>query len=159
MMPAGRTAYYYTCLSVGVITAVSVVFYVLLVLFPEALLPYRIWLFVSFLSINGALIYFVGQRYAAYIRERIDRTYQSEKAFIGNASHELNNPLTAIQGECEITLMRERTPAEYQGSLQRILSDSKRIILLMKHLMFLSKGEEEILKTASEPVFLAEFLM
>ncbi|MDR0750375.1 MAG: HAMP domain-containing histidine kinase [Tannerellaceae bacterium] len=159
MMPAKRIAYYYTCLTVGVITVISIIFYVLLVLFPQVFLPYRIWLFVGFLLLNGVLIYFVGKRYAAYITEHIDNTYQSEKAFIGNASHELNNPLTAIQGECEITLMRERTPAEYQSSLQRILSESKRIIRLMRHLMFLSKGEEEILKTASEPIFLAEFLM
>jgi signal transduction histidine kinase len=159
MTPARQIAYYYTFPAIGVVAAVSVVFYLLFTLFPGALLPYRLLLFIAFLLINGVLIYFVGKRYAIRMAERTDSMYQSEKAFIGNASHELNNPLTAIQGECEITLMRERTPAEYQGSLQRILSETKRIIRLMKHLMFLSKGEEEILKTASEPVFLAEFLM
>lgn len=159
MTSAKRIAYYYTYLTVGVITVISVVFYVLIVLFPQVFLPYRIWLFVAFLLINGVLIYFVGKRYATYMIERIDSTYQSEKSFISNASHELNNPLTAIQGECEITLMRERTPEEYQGSLQRILSETKRIIQLMKHLMFLSKGEEEILKAGTEPIFLAEYLM
>ncbi|MDR0430711.1 MAG: hypothetical protein LBH58_09580 [Tannerellaceae bacterium] len=159
MTSAKRIAYYYTYLTVGVITVVSIVFYVLIVLFPGIFLPYRIWIFVAFLIINGVLIYLVGKRYATYMIKRIDSTYQSEKAFISNASHELNNPLTAIQGECEIALMRERTPAEYQSSLQRILSETKRIIQLMKHLMFLSKGEEEILKAVTEPVFLAEFLM
>ncbi len=159
MTSAKKIAYYYTYLTVGVITVVSIVFYLLVVLFPQVFLPYRIWLFVAFLIINGVLIYFVGKRYAGYMIQRIDSTYQSEKAFISNASHELNNPLTAIQGECEISLMKERTPSEYQGSLTRILTETKRIIQLMKHLMFLSKGEEEILRTAIEPVFLAEFMM
>ena len=66
---------------------------------------------------------------------RIDAAYQSEKAFISNASHELNNPLTAIQGECEISLLKERTPAEYQSALKRIASENKRIIQLMQHLL------------------------
>jgi signal transduction histidine kinase len=67
--------------------------------------------------------------------------------------------LTAIQGECEISLLKERSPAEYQASLKRIASETTRIIQLMKHLMFLSKGEEEIFKTATETFSLAEFLM
>ncbi|MDR1918845.1 MAG: HAMP domain-containing histidine kinase, partial [Tannerellaceae bacterium] len=74
-------------------------------------------------------------------------------------SHELNNPLTAIQGECEISLLKERSPSEYQASLKRIASETQRIIQLMKHLMFLSKGEEEILRTATQTIILAEFLM
>ncbi|MDH6303769.1 signal transduction histidine kinase [Parabacteroides sp. PF5-5] len=159
MTSAKKIAYYFTYITVGVITVVSIIFYLLIVLFPAVFLPYRIWVFVAFLLINGVLIYFVGKRYATYMIERIDNTYQSEKSFISNASHELNNPLTAIQGECEISLMRERTPAEYQIALQRILSETKRIIQLMKHLMFLSKGEDEILKSATETVFLAEYLM
>ncbi len=159
MTSAKRIAYYFTYLTVGVITLISIVFYLAIVLFPNVFLPYRIWVFVAFLLINGVLIYFVGKRYATYMIKRIDNTYQSEKSFISNASHELNNPLTAIQGECEISLLRERTPSEYQSSLTRILSETKRIIQLMKHLMFLSKGEEEILKSATETVFLAEFLM
>lgn len=159
MTDARKIAYYFSYLTVGVVAAVSIVFYLLLVLFPGVFLPYRIWVFVAFLAVCGVLIYFVGRRYAAYMIRRIERTYQSEKSFISNASHELNNPLTAIQGECEISLMKERTPAEYQGALLRIASETKRIILLMKHLMFLSKGEEEILKTDARPIFLAEFLM
>lgn len=91
--------------------------------------------------------------------DRIDAAYQSEKSFISNASHELNNPLTAIQGECEISLLKERTSAEYQAALGRIASETKRIILLMKNLLFLSHGDKEILKNARETVLLADFLM
>lgn len=117
------------------------------------------WLLVGLLSVSAVLIYFVGRWYAVRMVDRIDAAYRSEKSFISNASHELNNPLTAIQGECEISLLKERTPAEYQEALRRIASETKRIIQLMKHLLFLSHGDREILKSAVEPVFLAEFLM
>lgn len=117
------------------------------------------WLLLAFVVISATLIFFVGKLYAIRMVDRIDAAYQSEKAFISNASHELNNPLTAIQGECEISLLKERTPAEYQAALRRIASETKRIIQLMKHLLFLSHGDKEILKNATETIMLADFLM
>lgn len=94
----------------------------------------------------------VGKFYASRVVNKIDEAYQSEKSFISNASHELNNPLTAIQGECEITLLKPRTPDEYQSALQRIAGETRRIITLMKHLLFLSRGDQEILRSVIEPI-------
>ena len=90
--------------------------------------------------------------------DRIDTAFQAEKSFISNASHELNNPLTAIQGECEITLLKERSPQEYIDSLQRISTESKRITQLIKHLLFLSRQEEDILQNAREEMDLVVLL-
>lgn len=117
------------------------------------------WLLLALLLTSSVLIFFVGKLYAIRMVDRMDAAYQSEKSFISNASHELNNPLTAIQGECEISLLKERTPAEYQAALRRIASETRRIIQLMKHLLFLSHGDQEILKNTTEPIFLADFLM
>ncbi|MDR1344643.1 MAG: HAMP domain-containing histidine kinase [Tannerellaceae bacterium] len=158
-MTGKKIAYRYTYIMVGVTSVVSVIFYLIIVLFPDIPAPFGIGLPIVFLPLNGLLVYGVAKRYADKMTAWIESTYQSEKSFIGNASHELNNPLTAIRGECEISLMKERSPAEYQSSLGRIASETNRIILLMKHLMFLSKGEDEILKTASETIILAEFMM
>lgn len=117
------------------------------------------WMSVIFLCISGVSVYLIGKRYSKRMTERINQAYQSEKAFISNASHEVNNPLTAIQGECEISLMKERTPGEYQAALKRIASETKRMILLMKHLLFLSHGEKEMLNNSTEPIQLANLLM
>lgn len=116
------------------------------------------WLLVCMLLLSAVLIYFVGRLYAIRMVDRIDAAYQSEKSFISNASHELNNPLTAIQGECEITLLKERTPAEYEASLERIAQETKRIIQLMRNLLFLSHGDKEVLKNARENICMADFL-
>lgn len=117
------------------------------------------WLLLAMILVSSLLIYLVGRLYAIRMVDRIDAAYQSEKAFISNASHELNNPLTAIQGECEISLLKERSTEEYQGALRRIATENKRVIQLIKHLLFLSHGDKEILKSALETVFLADFLM
>ncbi|MDR1919541.1 MAG: hypothetical protein LBQ65_07850, partial [Tannerellaceae bacterium] len=102
MRSGKQIAYRYTYITLGVITVVSILFYLVIVLFPDILLPYRIGLLLAFLLINGLVVYFVAKRYANEMNAWIESTYQSEKSFISNASHELNNPLTAIQGECEI---------------------------------------------------------
>lgn len=117
------------------------------------------WMTVLFLSISGVTVYLIGKRYTEKVSEKIDQAYQSERAFIRNASHEVNNPLTAIQGECEISLMKDRTSGEYQAALKRIASETKRMILLMKHLLFLAHGEKEMLNNTTEPIQLADFLM
>lgn len=118
-----------------------------------------IWISTCFIGICGVLVYWIGKQYAKKVSNKINQAYQSEKEFIRNASHEVNNPLTAIQGECEITLMKERSPGEYQTALKRIDSETKRMILLMKHLLFLAHGEKEMLNANTEPVQLAQLLM
>ena len=117
------------------------------------------WISVLFICVSGIPAYFISKRYAKRISERIDRAYESEKSFIRYASHEVNNPLTAIEGVCEISLMKERTPIEYQNALRRIASETKRMILLMKHLLFLAHGEKEMLGNNTEPIQLANYLM
>ena len=68
--------------------------------------------------------------------DRLDSAFKAEKSFVSHASHELNNPITAIQGECEISLLKERSTGEYIESLQRISSESKRLSSLIRHLLF-----------------------
>ena len=81
--------------------------------------------------------------------DRLDSAFKAEKSFVSHASHELNNPITAIQGECEISLLKERSTGEYIEALQRISSESKRISNLIRHLLFLSRQDEETGKAAT----------
>jgi len=90
--------------------------------------------------------------------DRINEAFKSEKSFVSCASHELNNPLTAIQGECEISLMKQRTPEEYIESLQRISTESQRLSQLVKQLMFLSRHDEDLLIQERSPIRLNDFL-
>lgn len=90
--------------------------------------------------------------------DRLDSAFKAEKSFVSHASHELNNPITAIQGECEISLLKERSTGEYIEALQRISSESKRISNLIRHLLFLSRQDEELLKSNMEAVSLPDML-
>lgn len=90
--------------------------------------------------------------------DRLDSAFKAEKSFVSHASHELNNPITAIQGECEISLLKERSTGEYMEALQRISSESKRLSNLIRHLLFLSRQDEELLKTNIEEISLQDML-
>lgn len=90
--------------------------------------------------------------------DRLDSAFKAEKSFVSHASHELNNPITAIQGECEISLLKERSIGEYVEALQRISSESKRLSNLIRHLLFLSRQDEELLKNNMEETSLQDML-
>jgi len=173
MKIGNKIALTYTVIIAGVIALVVILFYIIAAVYMNRLVevsPTELsvvkelkqvlgFMLTGLVIVSSGLVYLVGKRYANRMIERIDKTYQAEKSFVRSASHELNNPLTAIQGECEIALMKERTPSEYQASLTRILTETKRIIQLMKQLLFLSRGDKEILQNAMEPILLAEFMM
>ena len=54
---------------------------------------------VALVLLSSGVLYLISRLYAWRVFNRIDMDYQAEKMFVNNASHEINNPLTAIQGE------------------------------------------------------------
>ena len=91
--------------------------------------------------------------------DRVDAALSAEKSFVSNASHELNNPVTAIQGECEIMLMRSRTPEEYVAALERISTESRRLGDLTKALLMLARQNRQLRQNTIEAVSLTEWLV
>ena len=90
--------------------------------------------------------------------ERLDATFKSQKSFIANASHELNNPLSAILGEIEITLDRNRSEEEYKKTLERIEEEAERIKTLTQDLLNLAQTDLDISADNLHPVNLIELL-
>ena len=58
---------------------------------------------------------------------RWQAAYHRERLFVSGASHQLANPLTAIHGECELSLRHPHTTSQYQDSLLRIQQQSERM--------------------------------
>ena len=69
---------------------------------------------IALVLLSSGVLYLISRLYAWRMLNRIDMDYQAEKMFVNNASHEINNPLTAIQGECEVALMMNHQTAEYR---------------------------------------------
>jgi signal transduction histidine kinase len=83
----------------------------------------------------------IGQTAIAFNRmlDRLEKSFESQKSFISNVSHEIRNPLTAIMGEAEIASSQKRSEAEYQKSFSIILTESERLNSTLTNLLQLSK--------------------
>ncbi|MDD2595901.1 MAG: HAMP domain-containing sensor histidine kinase [Bacteroidales bacterium] len=89
---------------------------------------------------------------------QLDIAFESQKNFISHASHELNNPMTAILGECDIILSKERSSEEYRGAIQRISTETERLESLIKDLFVLAKSDMEIMNYHLETYNAGEFI-
>jgi len=71
---------------------------------------------------------------------RLQESFEIQRRFIANASHELSTPLTSISGQLEITLQNERTAAEYKTIIQSVYEDVKMLNQLTRSLLELAKA-------------------
>ena len=90
---------------------------------------------------------------------RLEASFEAQKLFIRNASHEIRNPLTAIMGEAEITNSKTRTTEEYQKSISTILSEAETLNSTVNNLLQLSKVEANEDKISYEPIHFEDFLI
>ncbi|MCQ0110193.1 sensor histidine kinase [Zhouia amylolytica] len=73
--------------------------------------------------------------------DRLETSFDLQSNFISSASHEFKNPLTAILGEIEITLNRERSGEEYRNSLIKVEKEAIRLDILVNGLLKLAQTE------------------
>ncbi|MGF1638369.1 MAG: ATP-binding protein [Cyclobacteriaceae bacterium] len=75
--------------------------------------------------------------------DRLETAFEIQNNFLSHASHELKNPLTAILGEAEISLSKDRNSAEYAESIKRISKEANRLELLTENLFKLAQASFE----------------
>lgn len=76
--------------------------------------------------------------------EQLETSFQAQRSFISNASHELNTPLTVITGQLEVVLMKARTSQEYADTATTVLSEIRNMNLLSKKLLLLAQASTEL---------------
>jgi len=74
--------------------------------------------------------------------ERLHGALDANRRFAADASHELRGPLTAVLGEIDVTLKRDRQPAEYRDALGRLRERLQVMVRLTEDLMLLVRAQE-----------------
>ena len=74
--------------------------------------------------------------------DRLHGSLEANRRFAADASHELRGPLTAMLGEIDVTLKRDRTPEEYRESLALTRERLRVMSRLTEDLMLLVRAQE-----------------
>lgn len=90
--------------------------------------------------------------------DRLRKTFDSQKNFIANASHEMRTPLTTISGQLEVILLKARSPAEYGTSLRSVLEDMHALNRLADRLLLMAQAENKAPVSSFLPVRVDEVL-
>lgn len=102
------------------------------------------------------------QKLAATINALLDRlqsSFDTQRRFIDNASHELSTPLASIGSQIDVALQRERSSEEYRKVLHSIYDDTQRLNMLVRSLLEIAKvsGAREGIELS--PIRVDELLM
>ena len=71
---------------------------------------------------------------------RLETAFETQNNFVSNASHELNTPLTAIIGEADFALARERNSEDYRQSLQVVMKEGEKLQAITRGLLELAQS-------------------
>jgi heavy metal sensor kinase len=75
--------------------------------------------------------------------DRLHGAVEANRRFAADASHELRGPLTAMLGEIDVTLKRERAPDEYREALGLTRERLQVMSRLTEDLMLLVRAQEQ----------------
>jgi signal transduction histidine kinase len=94
-------------------------------------------------------------RMTRLLNEMLDRLHgviDANRRFAADASHELRSPLTAIAGEIDVALKRERSAAEYEETLRVVRQQLAEMFALADNLTLLVQAEERADAVSLRPV-------
>ncbi|MCD8143861.1 MAG: HAMP domain-containing histidine kinase [Oscillospiraceae bacterium] len=74
--------------------------------------------------------------------ERLERSFETEKQFISDASHELRTPVSVIKGACEYAEQYDETPEERQETISMIHRQAEQMSGLITQLLNLTRLEQ-----------------
>jgi heavy metal sensor kinase len=75
--------------------------------------------------------------------DRWHEALERQSRFAGDASHQLRTPLTALIGQVDVALRRDRPPEEYRRTLSRVRDQSERLRRIVEALLFLARADAE----------------
>jgi signal transduction histidine kinase len=91
--------------------------------------------------------------------DRLQESFDLQRRFVANASHELSTPLTSISSQLEVTLQKERSTSEYQRVMHSIYHDVQHMGRLTHTLLELAKASASKGGIEIKPIRIDEILL
>ncbi len=90
--------------------------------------------------------------------ERLERSFEAEKQFTADASHELRTPVSIIKGACEYAEKYDETPEERQETIAMIHRQAVKMSALISQLLSMTRLEQGTELARPEQVELGEMV-
>ena len=90
--------------------------------------------------------------------ERLQKAFERQRQFTGDASHELRAPLAVIQAESTLALQKDRHIDEYRQSLETISQEAGHMTKIIEQLLTLARSDAGVEKMSFEKVNLSKLL-
>lgn len=74
---------------------------------------------------------------------RLHEAFERQSRFTGDASHQLRTPLTALLGQVEVALRRDRPETEYRRVLELVQRRATHLRQIIESLLFLARAESD----------------
>jgi two-component system heavy metal sensor histidine kinase CusS len=89
------------------------------------------------------------------LMDRIEQAYRQLESFNADVAHELRTPLSALIGQTEVAIGRERDTGDLRCTLQSNLEELHRLASLVQDMLFLSRADRGVMARRGSPVQLA----
>jgi signal transduction histidine kinase len=89
---------------------------------------------------------------------RLQESFERQRRFSGDASHQLRTPLTALLGQIEVCLRRERPAEEYKRVLALVRGQADQLRHIVEMLLFLARADGEAMLPDRETINLLPWL-
>ena len=90
--------------------------------------------------------------------DRLQVSFERQRRFAGDASHQLRTPLTAIQGQVDLALRQDRDAEEYRRVLGVVQRKTRHLRKIVESLLFLARADHETLAPLLDRIDLAAWL-
>src|SRR5579863_3370309 len=91
--------------------------------------------------------------------DRLDQSFERQRRFISDASHELRTPISILRGEAEVALSQvSRSPEEYRESLAVLYQEAQRLSRTVEDLFTLTRADAGEYRLACSDFYLDELV-
>jgi len=92
--------------------------------------------------------------------DRLDQSFEQQRRFMADASHELRTPVAILCGEADVALSQEsRSPEEYRESLDILRSEAERLKHIVEDLFTLARADAGQYPLTMSDFYLDELVM